>query len=572
LASSLILGILLALGAITYGTVTGEISTPAQMGQWMIVSIFAGLILGAWGLRLKLSATKDRQVNREHLRGATLGDPDQIVHGLKKEITDPNDTLTLCRRAALVAPMTRIRPALVIWGRSGAGKGRIITPIISEIARRILNGNGKFAAGGIAFVLDKKGEYVSKLFGYENVYLIAPSDARSHKFQPVIRNSSDAWAFAEIAIPDGAKDPFWRDAPRAVLVGLLLALAGQGNLTWRSLYKSIIDHKRLLRLLDMTPEGREAKDNVKKIEQGAGQSINQILKTALAFVVSLSRAWGSEQTFDLNDFIQSRSGIVVLRFDTDNKILSERVLTLFLEFAIRACLARFGEIYDASPTNFRKEGFFILDEFESLLKIASFGELIKTGRSRGLLAIVATQSTEGVKEVYGPGGLAGIAENSTSIILACKGESAKYLSTLLGDKESLVTRESRAKNVMGGDQIGGESTSQDTHTGAVVLAGEIASLKVATSGKGLIEGFFSIANYPTAKFEWDVTTDALPDQCQPFVPAPWTQTIEMITPEAEPEDEETGKKKVIEPDQGFEPESNGGRKKKAKPELDAFDF
>lgn len=502
----------------------GEYMPLAMQSNIFTASII--FLLGLFIARFRISFKDTKQIQRETIRGQQQGQVKKVVAVLNKEAHKSGDSYIINTRVNLRIASKRLRPCLAIWGSSGAGKGRILTPFIREIVQSAQ------ATDMCAYIVDKKGEYVSKLYGLADTYILAPRDARSIKFQPTIRDASDAMVFARCCIqqrPD-EKDPFWTNAARNVMVGILLALQGlpDEKLTWRTLAEAMVSFDRIEYLLKHTMEGRSALMEIEQRDKMA-VSLMATFKSQCFFFISLTQAWGDEQDFDIEDFVVKQHGVIVLRLDVqEDPDLAAKLSTLFLESTIRLSLSKYDEIYSNSPHAKKKQAWWILDEFENLLFMPSLAELIKTGRSKGLGTVIATQTVSGVKEKYGQSGLDSIAENSTWIVLQSSGESAQFLSKGMGDQEELLTKRSQQTDSLGLRQAE-EGLTQEIRTAAVVLAGELAELQVPTTAGGQLEGFLRARNLPVTKFTWTAVTDALADREPAQVPAHWVGKIHLLS-------------------------------------------
>lgn len=550
----------------------GSASWPAMAQTSLLQTL--GVTAGAIFLtRVWIGLGKTRQIEQEHNRGRETASEATVAATLTAEARQEGDGYVINQRAGLTMATSRLRPATIIWGTSGAGKGRILTPWIKQIVDRIGQQNM------VAYLVDLKGEYVAKLADKPGVHILAPRDTRSIKFQPLVRDPGDASLFAQtlIPLPAEARDPFWIKTSRGILGGLALALSGLPGevLTWRSLFDAVCNLERCQTLLDRTPQGRMVLESL-----DGGQmttSLVTTLKTDLQFLASLAWAWGDESDFDLETFIREKRGMVVLRLDDADPDLSAKICTLFLESAMRISLSLHGEVYSRDPAAFKKQAWFILDEFESLLKMESLSRLIKTGRSKGIGAIIATQTVSGVKERYGQGGLDAIAENSTWIVLNSEGESAQFLSRGLGDREELMTKKSQQTDSIGLKRAE-EGVTQDYRITPVAMPGELAQLRTARQDATL-EGYLRTRNMPVVKMEWATVTDALPDIYPVDQLAPWVGKIQILEPSRQQSGEDKPRRK-IEDDIDLEPESSESQattaktKSKTKPDpgRGEFDF
>lgn len=569
MAAALTVVVMFAVAGCVVALVHNEWGWPHPLGG----SVLSGLIWAAgiiFAVRLWIGLGKTRQIEQEHHRGRETSTEAKVAASLTAEARAEGDGYTINARAGLTMATSRLRPATVIWGTSGAGKGRILTPWIRQIVDRIEKTNM------VGYLVDLKGEYVAKLAGRPGVHILAPRDLRSIKFQPLVRDPGDASLFAQTLIPMAveAKDPFWIKTSRGILGGLALALSGLPGevLTWRTLFDSVCSLERCQDLLDRTPQGRMVLESL-----DGGQmttSLITTLKTDLQFLASLAWAWGDESNFDLEHFIREERGLVVLRLDDADPDLSAKICTLFLESAMRISLSLHGEVYSRDPAAFKKQAWFILDEFESLLKMESLGRLIKTGRSKGIGAIIATQTVSGVREKYGQGGLDAIAENSMWIVLNSEGESAQFLSRGLGDREELMTKKSQQTDSIGMKRAE-EGVTQDYRITPVAMPGELAQLRTARQDATL-EGYLRTRNMPVVKMEWATVTDALPDLYPVDQLAPWVGRIQILEPSRVREGcKAKAKGKVkIEDIEDIDPEPTEAtpKAKKAKPDPGRGDF
>jgi len=201
----------------------------------------------------------------------------------------------------------------------------------------------------------------------------------------------------------------------------------------------------------------------------------------------------------------------------------------------------------------------------------SLGRLIKTGRSKGIGAVIATQTVSGVRERYGQAGLDSIAENSSWIVLNSEGESAQFLSKGLGDREELMTKRSQQTDAIGLRRAE-EGLTQDYRITPVVMPGELAQLRTAREGATL-EGYLRTRNQPVVRREWDTCTDALPDQYPVDQLAPWVGKIQILEPSRDRENDANPKTKGKPKIEEIEAESNvtcQGNSKEGKPDPESM--
>lgn len=378
---------------------------------------------------------------------------------------------------ALNLPKSHWNKATLICGGVGSGKTQILLYILDQLERRKAK----------AIIYDVKADFTSY---YPKSYLISPWDKRSVYWHVAkdLNTATAVSAFAASLIPDNPKgEPFWTQAPRTVLIGVIKLLRNQFYDTWgwRTLSRTLnLPREQLYESLrGIAPDAAML---IGPKDSNTVQSILSILSAAARIVHELAEAW-EEPAFDPN-----RTGIAFSEWAKDDYqgprqiILQagpDRTMTSAYIAAIVNALVP-AIVSPILPDDESRCLAFVLDELTSIGKI-DIAPLIDKGRSKGVVAILAYQDIAQVREVYGEE----MAKALTSMVgtnLVLKmgmGPTRDAIAEHFGKRRVGITTHSRAPGTKG------VSVQQHEEARAVIDSPSLTTELGLQRGKQWPEGF-----------------------------------------------------------------------------------
>lgn len=415
----------------------------------------------------------------------------------------------------------------LVFGGTGSGKTKsCINYWLKQAADQMSQGNK-------IVVLDSKGDFTPAYAELPNVKIVAPWDNRSVHLDlaaTIKRGPLDANLLANALIPTEPREaqPFFRDAARYILTGVLTSLHFDGNLSWDTLRDTVADKNKLNDVLNAYDFSSQAAEYMPKTDKDRND-VKSNLNNATWWLYFLAKAWKTPN-FNLRDWLNDeKGGMLILRYSEGFPDLSRSLCAMVTSVLISEILSW--------PVSKAKAVWWFLDELGNLPKINNLAAGISAGRERGSRFVVCTQGPSQLFKVYGPDEGQTFLNNLTSLIVfGMNGEKDRETAAncLGGEREQVYTTYSEGKshktfNLMNDSISNNESTSY--RVSKLVLPSQLQALK-----KG--QAFVKVAGFPVASLQWPMTL--LDNRFEAENMAPWvTQKDQRKPPVPEQKPEES---------------------------------
>jgi hypothetical protein len=402
---------------------------------------------------------------REHLRGAQLWQApahlrgDSLIRRAGRDMrrwegallrAHPGDEpgVRLFARGGLTRRQETEGLALV--GAPGVGKTLTLRRIIGQARSR----------GDLVLIHDAKGEYTSTLLaGYPHeTALLAPWDTRTVPWTlgADLRTRLDAAEGAATLVPDipGDRQPFWRQAARAVLEGMLLDEIAEhhGTLpwTWSDLWHDwlVRGHKAAAARLSRSGEGRAAATFIAgETKRASPEEVWSTVMSLVAPLKHLAAAWPEAvptRSISVRSWLAGETPyrMIILSTLSQYRELGKTVARLWIELTARQLLSM--------PDNPSRAVWLILDEVATLGELPALLQLAVQGRAKGARIAVGTQDIGQLRAAWGR-------DRAMSLLNAC--------STLLLFRTSDVELAEWGARALGRAEVAEWSPSEGQHHG-----------------------------------------------------------------------------------------------------------
>ena len=319
-----------------------------------------------------------------------------------------------------------------IIGTTGSGKSTAIKHALAAVEAR---------PEQRAVIVDPDGCY-ARLFFNENRgdVILNPFDQRSAGWNIAadVREDYEARHLAAALIPDSqGESGEWKAYAQTLTSAAILALRARGALTPESLYTSIVldDDATLATMVENSPASRY-------FGNGNERMLGSIRSVAGSALAGLSHVKSGD--FSLSQYARGDEKCWVFLTYTASQIAELRgVISAWMRLAIFGLMSR-------------PEGdsgtWVVIDELDSLGKIAGLTDALPRLRKFGGRCVLAFQSIGPVSELYGHGFAGAVVENaSNTLILRCSdsgersGGTAAFASQLIGQREVMRTTSSTSE-------------------------------------------------------------------------------------------------------------------------------
>lgn len=363
----------------------------------MMVCAIGGLSAGGY-LGWRLSRPSDRV---HHIRGRQLLKDHDAEKALMIEsgLEDSVDLKPLqVTDYWSIADRREVEHFLDIGG-SGSGKSQLLVRLFAAAINR----------GDRLVLHDVKGDYVSYL---PDAFLLSPTDGRSGIWDIAADLDTEIKAreFIQYLIPHAGKgEKIWVNAARSIATGYLVYLIKTKGRNWTWADAAVINTLTFKQLKAIMREyWREAHDYLMK-ESVTSQGFISELKAHLYVFTDIANGW-SDRIEDRGDPETPRPKLSLTQWLTDPQpdqqvlILARNSEFSELSKAWISAAVHFMATLGTSPIindDRHRRIWFGLDEFWALQKQDKITELIRLGRSKGLIVVIGAQSTLQLEEIYG---------------------------------------------------------------------------------------------------------------------------------------------------------------------------
>lgn len=384
-------------------------------GSALAIGGVTGLVAGIWAAEVPA----EQRVGGRYL----VNSPHRYARRLRRR--ERADGVRI--HAQIPLARDRERRHLLAIGGTGSGKTQVLHRLIS----------GSIPRGDQQLIFDYKGDLTSQYYDPATT-LIAPWDGRSAAWD-IAADVPDLAAARELAaalIPlPRSGDPKWANGARQILTGLIVALQQQ-SYTW-----TVADLSRVA-----SADGETIAATLRQhFPEAAALLTNPTTNPATSYLASLidylapihdlARLTSTEPDDTRPRWSVRRwldgdaSPRVIVGHDQGQADLSRFMIAALL----RLVLQRVGSAdFDkpAAPT------WLFLDEFIQAGQIESLVNIAEVARAKDIRLVLACQSIERLREVYGRDAADGLAGGvGTLVIGRCRGETARWASEQVGAQQ-----------------------------------------------------------------------------------------------------------------------------------------
>jgi hypothetical protein len=408
----------------------GPQSTAAALGIGGALSVAAGYAAG----RLTAAPRVEVPLHQRGSRVVDAGPP-----------AAPTDQPTL---AGLEIPAGDEAKHFKFIGTTGTGKSTAIGELIGPALRR----------GDRAVIADPDGGYLRRYYDpARGDVILNPFDLRSVKWDLFgeIRQPYDVEQLARSLVPDPESgDRTWHGYARTWLTAVTRQAHAAG----------VHEVGELYRLLSIAPTselrtltaGTAAQPFLEQHNVKMFDSIRSVASSAVASLEHIAQQRGAP--FSVREWIRrgpsDRGGVLFIPYRADQIAALRSSVSTWMRIAIFEAMA--GPEQD-------QRLWFVIDELDAIGQIDGLKDALARLRKFGGRCILGFQSVAQVASTYGAGDAHTIVENcGNSLILRCSasegGGTARFASTLIGQREVLRTTQSRSSRP---DEILGSVTRSE---------------------------------------------------------------------------------------------------------------
>jgi len=388
---------------------------------------------------------RDETKSNEYIRGVQEISPKELTHVANKQ-----GTLDIFWKARLLKSipfgqvMLPIRDEIkqnFIVGKPGSGKTNAFNQMIDKIRQRKQK----------MILHDFKGDYVEKFYNPETDIIFNPLDIRSINWCLFDDCTSvmDIEGFAGSLIPDAAPggDPFWNNAARDVMIGILRYCYANNKTTNQDIWQTcIIPNGELYKLLKATVGGERG---AKHIEDSGGKTAASVMSNLMQYAKVFEYMIGMKGNFSITDWVENKdqAGIIYITNYAKLQHTLNPVISLFIQTVGRVLLSQSDDLNNRI--------FFFLDEFGQLQNLSTIPSLMTASRSKGGSVFIGIQDIGQIDKIYGKDIRTSILNSAANrIIFNCKDHNtAKFFSVDIGETEYYEALESQSLGMSSQDRI-----------------------------------------------------------------------------------------------------------------------
>jgi type IV secretory pathway TraG/TraD family ATPase VirD4 len=267
-------------------------------------------------------------------------------------------------------------------------------------------------------------------------------------------------------------DPFWNNAARDVVTGIINYLYRNKMRTYHDLFKlSTSPSSVIAQALLQTPGSEAGAIHIADPESKQTGSIMSVM-TQYTKIFGYMEDKGGERFSIKRWLADENAGNIYITNYSDLQDTLAPILSLMIDLFSRKLLSL--------PESRSRRIFFVLDEFGMLGKLQSIVPILTQGRSKGGGVMIGIQDLGQMEKLYGK-------EHRQSIVNACgscvsfavaDNDTAEMLSKKYGEYESIETYMTQSMGVQ--NNRDGLSMNQQKQKSALILPSEITSLKDLT--------------------------------------------------------------------------------------------
>ncbi len=368
------------------------------------------------------------QASRKYVRGSNTMTADSFATAARKR----KETLDL-PFGVVKMPFSAETEHTFIIGRPSTGKTNLLCQILERLKERHER----------AIIYDFKSDYFTKFYDKREDLLFNPLDARSLGWNVFneIKTFMDVDAITGSLVPNSTAfgDPFWNDAARDVLAGIIHFLYRKGQRQNRALWDMVTaDGLSIRDCLRQIPEGQRG---FRYIEDAGSKQALSVFAVMMQYAKCFEFMGGNNGDFTLQHWLDNGKGMIFITNYPGVQDTLRPVLSLFIDLLSRRLLSM--------PDSRSRKIFFLLDEFGTLQRLSSIIRLLTLSRSKGGAVFIAIQDYGQIDRIY-------TKDHRQSIVNACGNGvtfalsdpvSADISSAKLGETEYLDTETTRTMGV-----------------------------------------------------------------------------------------------------------------------------
>ena len=430
---------------------------------------------------------KKKESMQQYIRGARIVDERKFVLDSKRLVKDPIASLPTKSGNLLISDY-RCKGHIFLLGSTGTGKSETLSNLLGGILDKHKDVKVIYA--------DRKGEFYSK-FGRKGDILFNPYDARTvgwSLFNEIRFDKNnlydsipaDLTMMAKILFPtEGKNETIWDNAAARIFESVMCYCFLNKKTTMQEFYKfNQLAAADIAAALQTLPRGLSTGYGV--IQDPSSKSAMSALMTYTTTMEELSCLNSIDGSWSITDWINDRTNSANLYLSSagSNDTAFLRLITLLIDFAGREVKA----FDDDGSQNLRL--LFVFDELAALPKLSTLSYLLSQARSKGVGCILATQSFEQIKAIYGAERAHEIFANTkTKMIFSMPDPvDSTYLSRAIGTAEHFRTEKSQSQSTAGvwgkGDDRHGMNENQRIVEDKLFLQSQITSQK---TGQAIVQ-------------------------------------------------------------------------------------
>ncbi len=367
-----------------------------------------------------------------------------------------------------------------IIGTTGTGKSTAIGEILTAALAR----------GDRAVIADPDGGYLRRFFSAERGDVILnPFESRSRKWDLFgeIQTPYDIEQLARSLIPDHeGSDRSWRGYARTFFTAVTRRAHEAGVADVGELHRLLVTAEpRELRALLAGTAAQPFLDEHNTRMFDSIRSVTSSAVTALEYVAEQRQQKLSVREWIRGGEPQGPRGVLFIPYQAGQIAALRSQISAWMRLSIFEAM---------TESRTQQRLWFVVDELDAVGQIDGLKDALARLRKFGGRCVLGFQSVAQVSSTYGNGDAHTLVENcANSLILRASasegGGTARFASSLIGDREILRTTHSRSRRPL--DLVGVRTTSQQVAVEPAILPSEIEQLPDLT-------GYLKVASRP----EW----------------------------------------------------------------------
>ena len=364
-----------------------------------------------------------------------------------------------------------------VAGKPGCGKTNAFNQMLLTIRKRKQK----------IIVHDYKGDYVEKFYDEKRGDLLFnPLDVRSLNWCLFndCQSVMDIEGFAAALIPNVVtSEPFWNNAARDILVGILRYCYAENKRTNKDIWEIATQPNFVIYNALRRTKGGEI--GAKHLEDPEGKTALSIMSNFMQYIKIFEYMSAMNGDFSIRRWVKDKkeSGTIFFTNYASLQHTLSPMISLFIQTISNTLLSQ--------PDDLSNRVFLFLDEFGKLPNMSTIENLMTASRSKGGSVFIGVQDVAQLDKIYKPEGRTTILNSASNrIIFNCKDhDTAKFFSVDFGDTEYYEGTESQSLGSTADDRL---NTGRQRRKEPVVTPEDIQSLPD-------LNAFISIGHYNVTK-------------------------------------------------------------------------